>query len=140
MSVKKQQAREVVQIRARTQGKIDILIRTLFPDIRLIWQPIEMFYTDGYEDTFTTMEKLERVGYFLTPENRKFREKRRIATEAALYMLYPRVETYITANPGGCRLSRIMEAIGPWYSLKLAKLREIKDEVIAMHSEGYPLD
>ncbi len=137
MSVQTRQIGEVVQIRVRTQRKIKRLVKTLFPDFRLVKGPLIALRYHG--DVFTTMMELEKAGCFRKPEDKELGEKRKIATETALLMFHPRVETHITAYPESCHLYWIRELIRPWYLLTAKDLREIRSEVIAMHSEGFPL-
>jgi len=138
--------RETAEIRAKTQKKIWKLIRKLFPDRRLLRQPIIVLRDKG-GDVFGTMRELEVRNYFWAfSSDRKLKEKNKIALEAVLYMLHYRVETYITAFPQSCRVMRVKELLDPndqpneryWFGLELESLREIRSQVIAMHSEGFP--
>ena len=130
--------RETAEIRAKNKKKISRIIGKLFPDRRLIRQPIRILRSNR-GDVFTTMMELEDINYFWSfMDEKMLKEKLKIAIETALYMLHYRVETYVATFPQSCRVRRINECVGYWFNLELSDLREIREEVIAMHSEGFP--
>ena len=130
---------EVDEIRVKTQKKISRFVGKLFPDRRLIREPMKMLRRK-HGDVFEAMRMLEEGNCFATLRGKELLEKYKIALEVVLHMQHYRVETHIIAYPQSWHLAWAKRLVGPWYELELKDLNEVRSQIIAMQAEGFPRD